>query len=117
MSTPLSEKMDAVAHRLLGEPNPRLSTNRELRFGAKGSLSVDLKKGTYFDHENNAGGGVLDLIRCQVNSDPIDWLRNEGLIRQDTVVATFDYKDERGLLLFQVCRTAAKKILAAEAQR
>ena len=26
-------------------------------------MSVDLAKGTWFDHENDTGGGVIDLIR------------------------------------------------------
>jgi hypothetical protein len=55
---------EPVARRLLGEPNPRLSRPpRELRFGTHGSVSVDLTRDTYFDHENNTGGGVIDLIK------------------------------------------------------
>ena len=49
----------AIASRLLGEPNKRLSSARELRYGTHGSLSVDLEKGSFYDHEANAGGGML----------------------------------------------------------
>ena len=34
-----------------------LSNGRELRFGSHGSLSVDLNKGVWFDHEAGTGGG------------------------------------------------------------
>jgi hypothetical protein len=96
MSTTLAELMEPVARRLLGEPNEQLSKKDELRYGAKGSLSVNLKKGTFYDHENNEGGGVLDLIRREHDSDPLEWLRKEGLIKSDTIVATFDYRGREG---------------------
>jgi putative DNA primase/helicase len=34
-----------------------LSTKHELRYGSKGSLSIDQAKGTWFDHEASEGGG------------------------------------------------------------
>jgi len=99
-----------AARRLLGQPNEALSTKTELRFGNKGSLSVDLAKGTWYDHEAGAGGGAIDLVRRYApNEPPIDWLRREGLIedaprRDETVTIEFDYKDETGTTLFQVVR-------------
>ena len=57
-----AELIEPVARRLLGEPNARLSNARELRFGTHGSMSIDLKKGTWFDHEDDIGGGVIALI-------------------------------------------------------
>lgn len=47
---------------LLGEPNARLSSGRELRYGNHGSLAIDLHKAAWFDHEHGTGGGILDLI-------------------------------------------------------
>lgn len=38
--------------------NPALSSNRELRFGSKGSLSVDLQKQAFYDHESGEGGSL-----------------------------------------------------------
>ncbi len=61
-STVISRAMGAVARDLLGEPNEGLSSKEELRFGTQGSTSVDLPKGTWFDHEAGQGGGVLDLV-------------------------------------------------------
>ena len=50
-----------VAHALLGEPSS--ATRRELRYGRKGSLSVDIECGRWRDHEAGEGGGVLALAR------------------------------------------------------
>ena len=35
----------------------------EWRIGNKGSLSLDLNKDCFYDHEHSKGGGVLDLIQ------------------------------------------------------
>ena len=51
-----------VALALLGEPNPRMSTATELRYGRKGSLAVGLDSGAWFDFEAGDGGGVLALV-------------------------------------------------------
>jgi len=80
MSTDLAYLMDAVARRLLGAPNEPLSSERELRYGSKGSLSIDLNKGTYYDWEHKQGGGVLEFIKRYGNADPFAWLRKEGLL-------------------------------------
>ena len=114
----------AVARKLLGDPNRRLSTSSELRYGTHGSLSIDIQKGTWYDHEHKTGGGVLDLIRYKTgraNGQAADWLRDElGLatapkasVRQSTtrarqIVATYDYVSEHGELLFQVVRYEPK---------
>ncbi|MCH8952041.1 MAG: hypothetical protein IID49_07950, partial [Proteobacteria bacterium] len=81
MTTDLSRHMAAVATRLLGDPNIAMSSPKEWRYGNRGSLSVDLERGTWFDHEQNTGGGVLDLIHRetgQSNGAAFDWLRAEG---------------------------------------
>lgn len=137
--------MGRVARDLLGRPNQALSSKHEWRFGTHGSLSVDLRKGTYHDHEANVGGGVLDLIVRELGgsrSDAAEWLRDRGLDipergdghrshtgghtrqaapegKDDAVTEerqpapsidlgrptkTYDYIDETGTLLFQVCR-------------
>jgi hypothetical protein len=48
--------MEPTARILLGEPNKRLSKPAELRFGTHGSMAINLKKGTFYDHENGRGG-------------------------------------------------------------
>jgi putative DNA primase/helicase len=111
--------MGQVAQRLWGEPNPRLSNRKELRFGTRGSRCVDLAKGTWFDHETNEGGGNFDLIKRETGRtgpEAITWLETEGLIEKQTngsgggfnVVASYDYHDENNKLLFQVVRFEPK---------
>jgi hypothetical protein len=46
--------MELVARRLLGEPAQKRGS--EWRYGSRGSLVIDLKKGRWFDHEANEGG-------------------------------------------------------------
>jgi hypothetical protein len=78
--------MEPVARALLGAPNEALSSGRELRFGSRGSVSVDCAKGTFFDFETNDGGGVLDLIEHTLGlkgCDAFEWLRTEGIIDRD----------------------------------
>ena len=41
---------------------PSKKSQHELRFGKRGSLSVDLKNDVWFDHEHMKGGGILDLV-------------------------------------------------------
>ena len=43
----------------------------ELRYGTKGSLSVRLDKGVWHDHENQTGGGVVDLIKRRSRPDTL----------------------------------------------
>ena len=60
-----------IARAALGEPNGKLSSARELRFGTHGSKSVVLqgeKAGAYYDHENGPGGGPVELVRDAVES-------------------------------------------------
>jgi RecA-family ATPase len=120
--------MEPVARRLLGEPNRRMSKQGELRFGNNGSLSVDLMKGTYYDHEAKRGGGVLDLIEAKTGARGAElfrWLEQEGLggdssrpkpkpngdthsSKLGREVATYDYTDAEGNLLYQVVRFEPK---------
>lgn len=117
--------MADVARAVHGEPNKALSSSTELRYGAHGSLSVDLAKGSWFDHEANKGGGVLDMLVDAA------WAKDHGaaakLLKEDfgaelpeerrpvqaeepqRITATYDYIDENGEVLFQVVRYAPKK--------
>lgn len=78
----LASHIEGVAKELLGDPNPRLSKpGRELRYGSGGSVAVDLRKGTVFDHEQNAGGGVLWLIETRTGlkgRQAFEWLSERG---------------------------------------
>jgi len=45
MAIDFADLMLPVAERLLGPPNKSLSNNEEKRWGTKGSLAVNIKKG------------------------------------------------------------------------
>jgi hypothetical protein len=109
-----------VARKLWGEPNDALCKDGELRWGTRGSKSVNLAQGVWFDHEANEGGGTRDLIWREtglVSDDAIAWLEDEGLLDGATntggrrIVAEYDYPDENGTLLYQVVRYDPKKFL------
>jgi putative DNA primase/helicase len=110
-----------IARRILGEPNKRLSNQTELRFGRNGSVSVEIagnKRGQWYDHEEQQGGGPWELLTVKggmANGAAFEWLRSELGIEIPHAskgardrVATYDYRDERGDVLFQVCRFAPK---------
>ncbi|MCX2979749.1 hypothetical protein EYC98_02600 [Halieaceae bacterium IMCC14734] len=59
---PMDISIEAIAQALLGEPNAKLSSKSELRFGNRGSLSVNLDDACWFDHEQSMGGGPADLV-------------------------------------------------------
>ena len=126
--------MESVARRLLGKPNPQLSNTRELRWGRNGSMSVDLEKGTFYDHEAKIGGGVIDLIKYKTGCDhaaAVRWLQAEGYADRPTlrrpqpspkpaptqslktIVATYDYHDESGRPPYQIVRYGAEGVQAA----
>lgn len=116
MATEFAQIIEPLAKSLLGEPNSAMSSPGELRYGARGSLSVDLAKGTWFDHEMGEGGGALDLVTRELKltgQDRLDWLKQHGFVfdtiqpgapYRASIVATYDYVDEGGTLQTQVCR-------------
>ena len=111
-----------VARALLGEPNAAVSTRAELRYGGRGSLTVHIagpRAGTWRDHEQDEGGGLLDLIaretKCK-NGEAVTWLREHGFIGAEDakpkanrkIVAEYDYHDANGAMVFQVVRYQPK---------
>ena len=62
----LNAQAEHVIESLLGEPNAKLSSKREYRYGANGSLSLCLhgeKRGTWFNFETNEKGNLFHLIQ------------------------------------------------------
>lgn len=73
-----------VARSLLGEPTT--ATRQELRYGRRGSLSIDTRHGRWFDHEAGEGGGVLDLVRRErqcTAKEALEWLRSGGYLEDE----------------------------------
>lgn len=100
---------------LLGRPfNRSMSNQKEMRFGKKGSFSVDLEKAAFFDNESESGGGLKDLIREVTGREPNLWLKENGFV-QSTLMGDFSdltrkgevyiYTDEHGEPKYQVERS------------
>src|SRR5262245_34070876 len=107
MAIDFADLMLPVAEHILGPPNKSLSNNEEKRWGTKGSLAVNVKKGVWTDFENNVSGGCLDFIKRHINGgDPIAWLRENHFIQDTEIVAAFDSPDDNKVLLYQACRKA-----------
>ncbi|MGE4533487.1 toprim domain-containing protein [Halomonas sp.] len=120
-SSDLAPLMAPVAKELLGEPNKELSRKEEMRFGTHGSLAVDLEGGRWFDHEQQRGGGVLDLIARETGRTDrrlqLAWLEEHGFReRQEpqtkpvkpVEVTRYRYNDAKGRPRFYVVRYEPK---------
>lgn len=62
----LTHQMEALAHRLLGKPNHGFPAGSNLRYGNKGSLSINLKNGLWYNFETGEKGNALQLISAQM---------------------------------------------------
>jgi hypothetical protein len=81
----LGSEIGNVAKALRGEPNKRLSSRHELRFGDHGSLSIDLHNGRWFDHEAQTGGNVIELVKHELHCDratAVAWLVEQGYLEE-----------------------------------
>lgn len=104
----LSGVITRLAHHYWGEPNRALSRGIELRFGTHGSKAVNVEQATWFDHEENIGGGVVDLIKHQEPGVSVpDRLAEFGLTkvvpnkRKETI---WNYTNAGGETIYQVVR-------------
>ena len=113
--------IEPLARHFFGEPNQRLSSKTELRFGTHGSMSIDVGKGTFYDHEIGSGGGVLDLLERMTGlhgQERFDWLEHNGFLSpraarydpppRNRIEKIYDYREEGGHILFQVVRLYPK---------
>ena len=85
--------VDAAIARF-GEPNWRLTSLEELRFGNQGSVSVTVNDGLWYDFESGKGG----RLSVQQLTPPM----------RTIVTERYDYRNLSGELLYQVSRTAPK---------
>lgn len=124
MNLDFAALMEPIARELLGDPSKELSKGDNLRFGTNGSLSVDLAAGRWYSHEEELGGGVLDLLARELGlatrAEQLRWLESNGFKERSeapatpkpkqtsSITATYDYTDEHGELLFQAVRMEPK---------
>ena len=78
---------EATARQLKGEPNARLSSRRELRWGSRGSFKLTIKGqdiGSWYDWEAREGGrGPVRLAEYLLSIDrdgALNWLRQRGYL-------------------------------------
>src|ERR1700692_2955355 len=95
------DDMADLGRRLWGAPSKVHSTREKIRFGTNGSKCIDLKSHTFFDHETGKGGGYADLYEQVHGARPAD----------TRIDATYEYRDETGVLLFEVVRKIPKKFV------
>ena len=78
----LSPKIiEDVAHRLIDRPHQMIGGS--LRFGNNGSFAVDPAKGVFYDHEEEGGGGVFQMVMHLLNCDKrqaYQWLSDNGYL-------------------------------------
>ena len=101
--------IEQIARAALGEPNRQQSTRANLRFGTKGSKSVEISgenQGAYYDHEAGTGGGPVELVRDALGLDfkgAMKWLERETGLESD-----FDGARVEPVLRNQPCDSAPK---------
>lgn len=118
MTNNIGAHIETVAKHYWGEPKER--RGHTLRWGNRGSKEVDLRKGTWFDFENNIGGGVVDLVRqnegAQLAGIPDVLERKFGIPKQTQkaiqpaqyLSKVYNYVDAQGELRYQVMRFEPK---------
>lgn len=121
MDNNFGQYIEVVSLGLLGEPQGK--KGNEWRYGTHGSLAVDVAKGTWYCHETEQGGGVLDLIMRETSRSTVKaairWLEEQGIKPEEEpapkakpkLVKAYDYIDENGELRYQVCRMEPKTFL------
>jgi len=58
-----------IVRSFLGEPNRKLGTKRQWRWGRKGSFTLNVagdKTGLWYDHENQVGGDIVNFVQVQL---------------------------------------------------
>jgi len=126
---------EVIGRHYFGDPNPRHSKPRELRWGENGSFKIDLERATWYDFEQEEGGGIIDLVKLREgyteDREVFDWMRAIGCDLPEpgsaatdkgrkakskrpkggerTIAAVYDYQDADGVLRFQVVRYEPKE--------
>lgn len=113
---PLDFSADAVrriAISLFGQPNKRLSTATEMRFGRQGSVSVKPERGVFRDHEAGQGGGVLDML---VHAGAaLDRVEAAQLLRAEGALPQRETATQRAEREFAEAKARAERVTAAGA--
>ena len=107
-------------------PGQRIGSRREVSVrcpfhdDGTASMSINLERGAWFCHSCNVGGGILDFERRLTGrSDAECWVAINATIGRDApkaskskrgrIVATYDYHDAAGKVVYQAVRYADPK--------
>ena len=63
--------IEDLGRELWGEPNKKLSSRDDIRFGAKGSKSIKPSENPWHDHEAGEGGGYIPLWKMAQRGEPL----------------------------------------------
>jgi len=58
--------VESAAKYLMGDISPHSIKGSDVRYGNKGSLSINTDSNTFYCHESGEGGGVIDLIKYKL---------------------------------------------------
>jgi hypothetical protein len=116
------ETIEQLGRRLWGDPNRRLSTKREIRFGTNGSKAVNLQDRIWFDHETGDGGGWIDLYRLVHGGQTSEFSRRRENLKpaqppkptsriEWREVKRYIYRDETGEPLYCAVRYEPKRFV------
>lgn len=62
----LNHMAEPLVKSLLGEPNSKLSSANEYRYGSKGSLKINMNKGLWHNFETGESGNLFSLIKNEL---------------------------------------------------
>ena len=70
----LREVAPEIVSEFRGEPNRRLSSRKDLRWGSKGSMVLQVASGLWYDHEIGRGGDIIEFIKIERRCSFVDAL-------------------------------------------
>ena len=102
----LENQAEAVVKNLLGEPNNKLSSSTEWRYGNKGSLVINMasnKRGLWYNFETGESGNLIRLLQKELGLNFPQVLkyasdRFGGFLSQDHILPTKINKDQTQLV-------------------
>lgn len=108
--------LTAAATEIRGEANARHSNAKESRYGRRGSLSIDLNKGAWYDHQEGEGGespvGLVMHLLSLDKAGAYAWLgqrherfRNDEAFRRiGSATNIYRYRSREGVATKRVIR-------------
>lgn len=79
-SIPWEAYGEAIMGALFGAPSKEHSKPNNKRWGDGGALSLDVRKGVWYNHKDQKGGGLVDLLRQEKGAGWQDWLAAQPFV-------------------------------------